>query len=67
MRRGIELLGGRRVNMSVSELCGVCQTQMAEFECPQCGTPVCEAHWDRSVGSCIECAPGGGLPGADVV
>lgn len=42
--------------MSVAGLCGICERGEATYVCDRCGTPVCDAHYDTSVGLCTECA-----------
>ena len=42
--------------MSLSGLCQICESNEAEYTCTQCGTPVCEKHYQRDNGLCIRCA-----------
>ncbi|SEO26995.1 hypothetical protein SAMN04487948_101440 [Halogranum amylolyticum] len=42
--------------MSLSGLCQVCESTTAEHACDQCGTQVCEEHFDRTQGVCVRCA-----------
>lgn len=42
--------------MSVAGLCGVCERAEATYVCDRCGTPVCDAHYDRRLNLCTNCA-----------
>ncbi|SDM58567.1 hypothetical protein SAMN04487949_2166 [Halogranum gelatinilyticum] len=42
--------------MSVTGLCQVCESATATRGCRQCGTNVCEKHFDRTHGVCSRCA-----------
>lgn len=42
--------------MSVTGLCQICESAQAIGRCEQCGTIACEAHFDRRLGACAECA-----------
>ncbi|MDS0259411.1 hypothetical protein NDI56_08405 [Haloarcula sp. S1CR25-12] len=42
--------------MSVSGLCEICQRPDVEHGCDRCGQLVCDRHWDRQLGVCIECS-----------
>lgn len=42
--------------MSVAGLCGICERDEATYVCDRCGTPVCDAHYDKSIGLCTNCA-----------
>ncbi len=44
--------------MSVTGLCSVCEQREAEFVCDQCGSAVCEAHYESTAGICTVCAAG---------
>jgi hypothetical protein len=46
--------------MSVSGRCTVCETREARHGCDRCGALVCDEHFERSQGLCVECASGGG-------
>jgi len=46
--------------MSVSDVCQVCESAEAEFQCGACGALVCRTHYDRESGFCVECARTGG-------
>lgn len=57
---------GRQLeDMSVSGLCQVCEAAEARFSCSRCGRLVCEDHFDRESGFCLECARESGLGGPD--
>jgi hypothetical protein len=45
--------------MSITGLCDICEDRTAEHSCPQCGTVVCERHYDEEFGACMRCAPTG--------
>ena len=45
-----------RKRMSVSGLCQICETRPARERCENCGTLVCELHYDREMGLCADCA-----------
>lgn len=42
--------------MSLSGLCQVCESREAKHTCTQCGTAVCDEHFDRTSGLCVRCA-----------
>jgi hypothetical protein len=42
--------------MSFSGLCQVCESATADHACRQCGTQVCDNHFDRTQGVCAQCA-----------
>lgn len=42
--------------MSVSGLCQICEAAEGRYACPQCGTVVCDDHYDREHGMCTQCA-----------
>ena len=42
--------------MSVGGLCQLCEAAPAESQCGQCGSLVCERHFERSSGHCVQCA-----------
>lgn len=42
--------------MSLSGLCQVCESTTAEHSCDQCGTQVCDEHYDQMQGVCVRCA-----------
>ena len=42
--------------MSVSGLCQICESRPAQHRCPNCGTLVCEIHYDDKLGLCADCA-----------
>lgn len=42
--------------MSLSGLCQICESATAEHACSQCGTQVCEKHFDQTHGVCAQCA-----------
>lgn len=42
--------------MSVAGLCGICERAEATYVCDRCGNPVCEAHYDKQLGLCTDCA-----------
>lgn len=42
--------------MSVSGLCQICESRPADRRCTNCGTFACEAHFERDVGLCVDCA-----------
>lgn len=41
--------------MSVSGLCELCQQHEVIDGCDRCGRLVCERHYDKSTGLCIDC------------
>jgi hypothetical protein len=47
-------------HMSVSGLCGICESAEARFRCESCGTLVCGSHYDREASVCVACAESGG-------
>lgn len=53
--------------MSFSGLCQVCESAEADYACDQCGTQVCEKHYDQTHSVCVQCASvldeGGDRPG----
>ncbi|MFB6193692.1 MAG: hypothetical protein ABEI75_01385 [Halobaculum sp.] len=51
--------------MSLTGLCQLCESATAEFRCELCGAPVCDDHYDRAVGACLQCARGTGDPADD--
>ncbi|WP_254525495.1 hypothetical protein [Natrinema caseinilyticum] len=42
--------------MSVSGLCQICESRPAQHQCPNCGTFVCDLHYDNELGLCADCA-----------
>ncbi|AKH98279.1 hypothetical protein [Halanaeroarchaeum sulfurireducens] len=42
--------------MSVEGLCQICESEPARHVCERCGTLVCDAHYDRQTGLCVDCA-----------
>lgn len=42
--------------MSVSGLCGICQTGRATHTCELCGEVVCDDHYQGQSGACSLCA-----------
>ncbi|WP_265112334.1 hypothetical protein [Halosolutus halophilus] len=42
--------------MSISGLCQICESRPAEQRCRNCGTLVCEAHYEQGKGLCADCA-----------
>ncbi|WP_199174700.1 hypothetical protein [Halegenticoccus soli] len=42
--------------MSVTGVCQICEAAEATHACDQCGTLVCERHYDREHGVCVRCA-----------
>ncbi|WP_255764195.1 hypothetical protein [Halobaculum sp. CBA1158] len=42
--------------MHASELCQVCETAEASASCERCGAVVCDDHYDRAAGVCVDCA-----------
>ncbi|WP_267640309.1 hypothetical protein [Haloarchaeobius amylolyticus] len=55
--------------MSVAGLCQICEDARARQHCNRCGAMVCENHFDRDHGMCLDCAsradPRGVDEGAD--
>ncbi|KZN25934.1 MULTISPECIES: hypothetical protein [unclassified Haladaptatus] len=49
--------------MSVSGLCQICEAAEATHDCDRCGALVCDEHWNRSSGYCVECAAELGVGG----
>lgn len=43
--------------MSFTGVCQVCETAEADYACEQCGTFVCNAHFDRASRRCGDCRP----------
>jgi len=41
--------------MSVSGLCGICETAEATHRCDRCGNVVCDDHFDATTGYCTDC------------
>ncbi|WP_433625727.1 hypothetical protein [Halomicrococcus sp. NG-SE-24] len=41
--------------MSVSGLCQICESREATHDCDRCGKLVCDEHWSRDSGFCVEC------------
>jgi hypothetical protein len=48
--------------MSVSSLCEICGHPGVDHTCSRCGQLVCDDHFDREVGYCLECAAEVGRP-----
>lgn len=46
--------------MSVSGLCTICEAAQARHSCDACGALVCDDHYDRESGRCVNCARPGG-------
>lgn len=44
------------LDMSVSGLCGICESASIEDQCDRCGQLVCEDHYDAQTGLCTDCA-----------
>ncbi|MCL7418301.1 MAG: hypothetical protein M8354_10750 [Halalkalicoccus sp.] len=44
--------------MSQSGLCQHCENAPASHTCPNCGSLVCERHFDRGHGQCASCLGG---------
>ncbi|ODR83456.1 hypothetical protein BG842_09025 [Haladaptatus sp. W1] len=42
--------------MSVTGLCQICEAAEATHDCDRCGALVCDEHWNRQSGFCVECA-----------
>lgn len=42
--------------MSVSSPCEICLLAEVEYTCSRCGQLVCEDHYDKTLGLCVECA-----------
>lgn len=42
--------------MSLSGLCQLCESREAEHTCRQCGTAVCDEHYESANGLCARCA-----------
>jgi hypothetical protein len=45
--------------MSVTGLCEICENRTAEHSCSQCGSVVCEKHYETEFQVCMQCAPSG--------
>ncbi|WP_439027091.1 hypothetical protein [Haloarchaeobius sp. DT45] len=49
--------------MSVAGLCQICEEARARQHCNRCGAMVCQNHFDREHGMCLDCTrradPGG--------
>jgi hypothetical protein len=41
--------------MSVTDVCQVCESAPGRHTCPQCGALVCDDHFDRASGLCVQC------------
>ncbi|MFP8891734.1 zinc finger HIT domain-containing protein [Natrialbaceae archaeon A-CW2] len=41
--------------MSITGLCQICESRPAEYQCSNCGTLACTAHFDQSHGLCTTC------------
>jgi len=55
-----------RPPMSVSGLCEVCERKEIVDGCDRCGRLVCEEHFERDHGVCVECyAEPAGAPGEE--
>lgn len=42
--------------MSVTGICQLCESAEARHACDRCGRVVCDEHFDRESGLCIDCA-----------
>ncbi len=42
--------------MSVAGLCSICEIGSVVDGCDRCGRLVCEDHYDRKSGLCVECS-----------
>lgn len=52
--------------MSVSGLCEICERREVVDGCDRCGQLVCEEHFERDHGVCVECyADLAGTPGEE--
>jgi hypothetical protein len=49
--------------MSVADVCQVCEAAPARHTCDQCGSLVCDDHYERSHGLCVQCAARAGSQG----
>lgn len=50
--------------MSVAGLCEICDRPSVEYTCDRCARLVCERHFDRQTGLCVNCSGEvGGSPG----
>jgi len=41
--------------MSAASPCEICGTPAVEFTCTRCASLVCEEHYNRETGLCVEC------------
>jgi hypothetical protein len=48
--------------MSVEGLCQICEREPARHACERCGSLVCETHYDRATGLCLDCARSANRP-----
>ncbi|WP_257298602.1 hypothetical protein [Haloarchaeobius sp. FL176] len=42
--------------MSVETLCQICEDARASHRCNRCGAMVCDRHYEREHGMCLDCA-----------
>jgi hypothetical protein len=42
--------------MSVETLCQICEDARATQQCNHCGAMVCDRHYEREHGMCLDCA-----------
>jgi hypothetical protein len=42
--------------MSAETLCQICEAAPASHQCRRCGALVCDDHYDREIGLCVDCA-----------
>ena len=42
--------------MSVSGLCQICESRPARDRCENCGSLVCDVHYERGLGLCADCS-----------
>lgn len=42
--------------MSFTGVCQVCEAAEASQTCEQCGAHICETHYNRERGLCVQCA-----------
>lgn len=45
--------------MSLGDVCQICESAPAEYQCELCGTLACETHFDRQADQCVRCAGSG--------